>query len=176
MIKRSTLLVTNKLGYIRGHARPPVKCILCGVVQRDPRVESLEIYRTRRILVSLNLYPYSPGHLLILPLRHCTDIRELTAAEQRELLAAQGHCLSLVEQVYQPRGFNIGYNQGESSGASIDHLHLHIVPRYRNEVGFIDVIGGARVIVQDPHETAAGLRAAHRALQRAPSRRRRNAS
>lgn len=166
MIQRRTLLVANKLGYIRGHARPQVDCILCSVVRRDPRVVLLEIYRTRHILVSLNLYPYTPGHMMILPLRHITDIRQLTAAEGRDLLAAQGHCLDLIEHEYRPRGFNLGYNQGESSGASIAHLHLHIVPRYRNEVGFIDVVGGARVIVQDPHETAEKLRAAHRALTR----------
>lgn len=171
MIKRRTLLVANKLGYIRGHERPQVDCILCGIVRRDPRVVSLEIYRTRQILVSLNLYPYTPGHLLVLPLRHVTDIRQLTAAEQRAMLAAQGHCLDLIEHEYRPRGFNLGYNQGESSGASIDHLHLHVVPRYRNEVGFIDVVGGARVIVQDPHETARRLRAAHGELARKRKRR-----
>lgn len=172
MIRRDTLLVADKLGYIRGHARPRVDCILCGVVRRDPQVISLEIYRTRLTLVSLNLYPYSPGHLLVLPLRHVTDIRQLSAAEQRDLLAAQAHCLDLIEYEYRPRGFNLGYNQGESSGASIAHLHLHVVPRYANEVGFIDVIGGARVIVQDPQETAQRLRAAHRVIARRRKRRR----
>lgn len=171
MLRRTTLLVADKLGYIRGLAKPQVECILCAVARRDPKVVSLEIYRTRHVLVSLNLYPYSPGHLLIFPRRHITDIRELTAAERRELGAAERHCLDLLDRAYQPRGYNLGYNLGESSGASIPHLHLHIVPRYRNEVGFIDVIGGARVIVQDPAATVTLLRRLHRA--RSTPRRRR---
>ena len=148
---RENLFVPNKMPYAKEKNRPDVDCILCAIVEKNEKVERLEVYRTVLFTISLNLYPYSPGHLLIFPNRHIVDTRELSSDEVLQLHDLECLSFDVLTQVYQPRGFNVGYNMGESSGASIPHLHLHVVPRYPRELGFMDVIGGARIIIEDPN-------------------------
>lgn len=130
-----------------------VECILCSIAQRDSRVESLEIVRIGGFIISANLYPYNPGHLMVFPIRHMLDIRDLKDHEVLELFHCQRLCLSALEELYQPHGFNVGYNLGEESGGSIAHFHLHIVPRYRNETGFLDLLSDTRIYVENPRDT-----------------------
>ncbi len=156
------LFVPNKMDYVRGKSRPDVECILCAIISSDERVEKLEVYQSELFFVSLNLYPYTPGHLMLFPKRHVVDIRELTSEEVEQLHNLQNLCLNVLDKVYSPHGYNIGYNIGSAAGASIQHLHLHIVPRYQRELGFIDIIGGAKIIVEDPIRTQYRLREAFR--------------
>lgn len=149
-------IVANKLDYARGK-RPPVDCILCAVAQDDPKVDNLRVYRHDSWYVTLNLYPYNPGHLMVVPLTHYTDVRELSEAEVLELHRLQVLTLQVLEREYRPGGFNVGYNLGPASGASIEHLHLQIVPRYRSEVGFFDLLSDSRVIVEEPRVTKERL-------------------
>lgn len=142
----------SKKDYIRGK-KPDVKCILCSVINKDKEVESLEILKTDNLMASLNLYPYNNGHILIFPLRHVVDIRELTEEEELEISRLTRYFLDVLEEIYKPSGYNIGYNLGNFAGASISHLHLHIIPRYPNELGIIDLIGGSKVLVENPLET-----------------------
>jgi len=143
------LFVPNKYRYVRGE-RPNVKCILCAIRDNDKRVKNLTVYSTPIFIVSMNLYPYSPGHLLIFPKRHITDIRNLTKREELAASKLKGLCLDVLDQALSPHGYNIGLNLGSWSGASIPHLHWHIVPRFKNEIGFIDIIAGTRLIVDNP--------------------------
>ncbi|MEM3063608.1 MAG: HIT domain-containing protein [Nitrososphaerota archaeon] len=154
---KNYLFVPGKINYVRG-GRPNIECILCGIVNNDPRVESLVVYSDDLFTISVNLYPYNPGHLIIFPKRHIEQLDELTENEVYGLHKLQLLALSVLREVYQPQGFNLGYNLGEASGASVSHLHLHIVPRYKNELGFIDIIGGARIMVEDPKETQRKLK------------------
>ena len=149
-------IVANKLDYARGK-RPAVDCILCAVIADDARVDNLVVYRHRAWFVSLNLYPYNPGHLMVVPRAHHTDVRQLNEAEVLELHYLQNLCLRVLDVAYRPGGYNIGYNIGPTSGASIDHLHLQIVPRYRNEIGFFDLLSDSRVIVEEPQVTRERL-------------------
>ena len=154
---RNNLFVPNKMPYAKGKNRPDVPCILCAIVEKNERVERLEVHSTELFTISLNLYPYSPGHLMIFPNRHIVDSRELTQDEVYNLHQLQCLSFEVLTRAYQPKGFNVGYNMGESSGASIAHLHLHVVPRYPRELGFMDVIGGARIIIEDPNATQEKL-------------------
>ena len=154
------LFVPDKIEYVRGKRRPDVECILCAIVERSNKVTRLEVHRSELFVVSLNLYPYTPGHLMVFPKRHITDPRMLNDEEMQELHRMQGLCLDVLESVYTPHGFNLGYNLGDASGASIAHLHLHIVPRYRRETGFIDIISGIKIIVEDPNVSQTCIRAA----------------
>jgi ATP adenylyltransferase len=148
----------DKLSYVQG--RRPAGCILCLIRDRDPGVVDLSIHRDEMFIAAVNLYPYNPGHLLVFPRRHVEDVRELTPDEERGLCALQRWLLALLDRACMPRGFNLGYNMGSAAGASIDHLHLHIIPRYPHETGIADLVAGRRVLVEDPRETARRLAAA----------------
>jgi len=151
------LFVPSKQEYVRGK-RPNVKCILCSVVNKEPEVDKLDIYSSQNFIISVNLYPYNPGHLMIFPKRHIENVIDLNDNEVLELHKLQVKCINILKENYNTQAFNIGYNMGLNSGASIEHLHLHIVPRYPREVGFIDVIGGTRIIVEDPITTVNKLK------------------
>lgn len=154
---RHSLFVPSKRDYVRG-ARPKVDCILCSVRDRDAKVSRLVVAEDRNFLVSLNLFPYNPGHLLVFPRRHIEDYRDLSPTEARALDRWTRRILDQLDAEYKPSGYNLGFNLGRPAGASIAHLHLHIVPRFPNEVGFIDTIGGARIHVDDPFAAAKRLR------------------
>jgi len=145
----------NKMSYLTG--KKPDGCILCLIRDGSDEVDRLVVWETELIIVSLNLYPYNPGHMLIFPKRHVTDIRQLDAGEKREIDTATELSLSVLESRFSPSGYNVGFNIGLAAGASIEHLHLHIIPRYQNEIGIAELVGGRRVLVQDPKDTLSLL-------------------
>lgn len=159
MVERDYLFIPNKMEeYLLGE-KPDVDCILCAIVEGDEKVVSLEVCRDELFLVSANLYPYNSGHLIVFPLRHIAWPGELTEEEALRLHYWQTHILDTLKQTYPVSGFNIGYNLGKWSGASIPHhMHLHIVPRFQNELGFISVLAGTHIMVEDPHKTVERLR------------------
>ncbi len=156
-IDRNYLFNKNKLNYVRGE-KPDVDCILCAIASRSPEVNNLEIYRTDRFVVSINLYPYNPGHVMIFPVRHVEKYSDITDEEALEMHHLTVKTISVLKDEYNPAGYNIGCNLGNGSGASIPHIHQHIVPRYGNEAGFIDAIAGTRLFVVDPVEMMKSLR------------------
>jgi ATP adenylyltransferase len=103
--------------------------------------------------VSVNLYPYNPGHLILFPARHVVDIRELSEEEDRARTDLEKKLLSVLDEVYSPMGYNIGFNLGSAGGASIPHVHLHIIPRYAGETGISDLVAGKRVLVESPYDS-----------------------
>ncbi|MDH7483276.1 MAG: HIT domain-containing protein [Spirochaetales bacterium] len=156
----------NKIAYLRG--KRPDGCILCLIRDGSPDVDRLVVHETARFLVTLNLYPYNPGHLLVFPKRHVLDLRELDRDESLEQDQIVRLCLDVLDRYGKPSAYNIGYNMGLNAGASIDHLHLHIIPRYPREIGIAELIGGARVLVQDPKDTQQALRALFDEVQSNP--------
>jgi ATP adenylyltransferase len=140
------LRALGKLDYVQGKARPNVDCILCSVRDNDERVVSLKIYQDTLIFISLNLYPYNPGHLMIVPNRHILSFSDLTKEELIHLSRTIQGVQLLLDELYNPKGYNIGINQGREAGASIEHLHIHLVPRFGSELGFIDIVGKTRVL------------------------------
>jgi ATP adenylyltransferase len=157
--KRDHLFVPSKQNYARGE-RPKVDCILCEIVAERDTVDRLEITRTDHFLVSLNLHPYNPGHVMVFPRRHILHPAEFTGEEVADRHRLELRCIAVLDQLYRASGYNVGYNLGRASGASIEHWHLHIVPRYERELGFMDIIGGAKIMVEDPIRTRDRLREA----------------
>ncbi|HWP67896.1 MAG TPA: HIT domain-containing protein, partial [Rectinemataceae bacterium] len=134
--------------------------ILCLIRDGSENVDRLIVCENEYIMVSLNLYPYNPGHLILFTKRHITDVRKMSDAEQRGMDATTNRCLDILDRIYRPAGYNIGYNLGLVAGASIEHLHLHIIPRYHNEIGIAELIGGKKVLVQNPLDSLALLKEA----------------
>jgi ATP adenylyltransferase len=154
---RNHLFNTDKLSYVKG-VKPRVECILCAIRDGNPDVQSFEVARRDGFIISVNLYPFNPGHLMIFPERHIENLRDLSDDEAVKYHRLLADTIDILTDEFGPDGFNVGYNLGHSSGASIPHLHLHVVPRYNNEVGFMDVLAGTRLVVADPAETRDRLR------------------
>ena len=154
---KKNLFVPSKGEYVKGK-RPAVECILCSIMQKDPEVINLEVVRSKNFIIAVNLYPYNPGHLMIFPNRHIEEVEKLSLSEVGELHKLTIISLKVLRNLYNPHGFNIGYNLGKGSGASIKHLHLHVVPRYENELSFIDVLSGSKIIVEEPKDTVQKLK------------------
>ena len=152
------LFIPNKMGYIKGSNRPKVDCILCSVCNNDPRVDNLVLWKNELVAASINLYPYTSGHTLVFPLRHVTETNQLTDEEVLQIHKVQIFTIEVLKKLYNPSGFNIGYNIGEASGASISHIHQHIVPRYPRELGFVDIISGTKILIEDPQVTLEKMR------------------
>jgi ATP adenylyltransferase len=148
----------DKLNYIRSKRNG--ECILCKIVRQEPDVDNLTVFSDELFTVSLNLFPYNPGHLLIFPREHIEDVRAFDEAADKRLSTLVRYFLTVLESVHRPEGFNIGYNMGRAAGASISHLHLHIIPRYPSEIGMADLIAGKRVLVEDPRTTLEKIKAA----------------
>lgn len=154
---RNHLFNTEKIKYVGGK-KPNMGCILCAIRDHDPEVEVLEVFRTSDFIVTVNLYPFNPGHLMIFPVRHVQNLEDLSDHEALEIHHLTVKTLSFLKEEFNPSGFNVGFNQGKWSGASIDHIHQHIVPRFPNEIGFLDVLADTRVMVIDPREIMERMR------------------
>ncbi len=156
-MERDYLFNTEKIKYVKG-GKPPVECILCAIRDKNPLVQDLTVYSNDSFIVALNLYPFNPGHLMIFPSRHVDSILDLTESEAIEMHKLLKLSIEIMDIEFSPHGYNVGYNLGNGSGASIPHIHQHVVPRYNNEVGFLDVLSGTRVIVSDPAEVMEVLK------------------
>lgn len=145
----------EKLAYLEG--KKPSGCILCLIRDQDAAVIDLSIFRGDGFIVCLNLYPYNPGHLMVFPERHIQDVRELHEKERSMLNLLIDRSLDALDRVYKPAGYNIGCNMGLVAGASIDHLHWHVIPRYAREIGMAELISGKRVLVDHPLDSKAKI-------------------
>lgn len=154
---RKNLFSIKKLSYARGE-RPQVECILCGVTEKNPEVPNLVVHESTHSIVSVNLYPYNPGHIIIFPKRHTLVITDLSDEEVLDMHRMRVKAIQTISKAWRAQGFNIGYNLGKNSGGSIPHIHEHIVPRFINEVGFLDVLDNTRIVIYDPYEMLEEIR------------------
>ena len=131
------------------------------IAQSSDDVENHIIARDRTCYALLNTYPYTGGHLMVVPYKQTPDFDGLTDDELRDLLLLTRRCQGALVKVMKPDGFNIGVNLGKVAGAGIiEHLHIHIVPRWNGDTNFMPVIAGTTVVPQALKELAARLRAA----------------
>jgi len=131
-------------------------CIFCA--SADPSRDDLVLIRTAACYAILNLYPYNNGHLMIVPNRHVASLSVTTVAEQTDLIRLTRHAEMSLTEAYSPQGINIGINLGRPAGAGVlDHLHIHLVPRWSGDTNFMTAIGNTRVLPEDLQSTAAKL-------------------
>lgn len=123
-----------------------------------PDEEGLVVARGDLVYAVLNLYPYNPGHLMVVPYRKVAQLEDLTDAEGLELMRFVRKAIRVIKAVSNPDGFNVGINLGRQSGGSLsEHLHVHVVPRWAGDANFITVIGGTKTIPQLLGDTRALL-------------------
>ena len=96
----------------------------------------------------LNRYPYNAGHLMICPVRHLEDPSGMTDEEMLETMRLLGRCSTMLRKAMRAAGINAGLNLGAASGGSVDHLHLHVVPRWVGDTNFMPVVGGTKTLVE----------------------------
>jgi ATP adenylyltransferase len=134
-----------RLDYILGEK--PGDCILCRYQNSVNDEENLILHRAKNSYIMLNRYPYNNGHLMIIPYRHCAALADLDTETWQEMTALLRDAEVILKKVYNCDGINIGINLGCAAGAGIaEHLHIHIVPRWKGDSNFMSVIGGERVI------------------------------
>jgi len=146
------LWTPHRMVYIEGENKPPSSdsgvCPFCQIPGGEDG-DGLVVHRGRLAYVVLNLYPYSPGHLLVCPYRHVADYPDLTAEEAAEVAALTQQTMTLLRRVSAPHGFNLGINQGAVAGAGIAaHLHQHVVPRWSGDANFLPVVGQTKALPQ----------------------------
>jgi ATP adenylyltransferase len=144
--------------YVTGSSGESIDCIFCHTSQPGGRDE-LMLFRGRICFVILNLYPYTNGHLMVVPNRHAPNLATLSADEQVELMRLTRHSEIALTEAYAPHGINIGINLGKPAGAGVlDHLHVHLVPRWNGDTNFMTAIANTRVLPEDLAESARKLR------------------
>jgi ATP adenylyltransferase len=114
-----------------------------------PDEDGLVVARGGLVYAVLTLYPYNPGHLMVVPYRQVSELEDLTEQESAELMAFIQKAIRVIKAVSRPHGFNVGVNLGTSAGGSLaEHLHVHVVPRWGGDANFITIIGDSKVIPQ----------------------------
>ena len=171
-----------RLGYVTG--TKPAGCVFClrpaetsrggsahqpaalessadspGVAPPEPDRDPLIVFRGRTAYVILNLYPYNNGHLLVVPYRHEPTLAGLTAGEMQEIGALVQRAETVLREAYKLEGINVGVNLGRTAGAGIvEHVHVHLVPRWHGDTNFMTVVGQTRVLPEELASTGRRLR------------------
>jgi ATP adenylyltransferase len=154
---------------VTGAGGPPDGCIFCNCI--EPGRDELVLVRGRVSYVILNLYPYNNGHLMVVPDRHVATLEASSAEERLELMRFTRDAEMALTEAYAPQGINIGINLGRPAGAGVvDHLHIHLVPRWNGDTNFMTVIGNVRVLPEDLSATARKLRPIFERLTRSDDR------
>ena len=135
-------------------------CVFCSLRDTPEKDETnFVLHRGSHNLIVLNLYPYISGHLLIVPYEHVGELDGASKETTDELMDLTKRSQTALREAYQPTGFNIGMNLGHSAGAGIvDHIHIHIMPRWVGDTNFMTTVGNTRVLPEDLTTTYQKLR------------------
>lgn len=143
--------------YVTRDERDPTACVFCA--RATTEAQTLTVHTGRTAFVILNLYPYNGGHLMVVPKRHVATLAGLDDDELVEVARLTRLGEMVLGEVYHPQGLNIGLNLGRPAGAGIvDHVHVHLVPRWNGDTNFMPVIGQVRVLPEDLATTANRIR------------------
>ncbi len=124
-------------------------CVFCKKLRKKDVPENLVLYRGQKSFIMLNLYPYTNGHIMIAPLKHIKDLEKLDAATLAEMMKLSQKMITVLKKLMHPEGFNVGINIGKVAGAGVlDHVHIHIVPRWNGDHNFMPVLGATKVMPQ----------------------------
>jgi len=146
-----------RLDYVT-NTKADTGCVFCDAA-RPPHPDSLIVYERTTCYVILNLYPYNNGHVMVVPYRHVPSLAALTREELHEMADLEVLCERALGEAYSPHGINVGVNLGKPAGAGVlEHVHVHLVPRWNGDTNFMTVVGTTRVLPEDLPQSAARLK------------------
>ena len=151
-----------RLAYVKDAAKDnEAEWIFCAKPEAGDDEASLIVHRGESAFVILNLFPYTNGHLMVAPYEHTGRIQELPAETVAEMMTLAQRAMSRLEVVYEPHGFNLGFNQGRVAGAGVEHhIHMHVVPRWAGDNNFMPVIADTKVMPQSIEQSYEALKGA----------------
>ncbi|MEW6085152.1 MAG: HIT domain-containing protein [Chloroflexota bacterium] len=142
-----------RMTYIENHDKED-GCVFCSAQAKKDSAENLIAFRGERAYVILNRYPYTSGHLMVIPFVHKPNLEELDSATRAEMFELTTRCTTVLKNIYNPQGFNVGVNIGEAAGAGVkEHVHIHIVPRWKGDTNFMSTVGQTRVLPEELEAT-----------------------
>jgi ATP adenylyltransferase len=129
-------------------------CVFCTVQDMEDSAENLVAYRAERAFVILNRYPYTSGHLMVVPMAHRSNLEMLDSETRAEMMELTTYCMTVLRRIYNPPAFNMGANIGQAAGAGIlEHVHIHIVPRWPGDTNFMSAVAETRVLPEALEDT-----------------------
>ena len=142
----------------------PVACVFCAAAQSSDDEAALVVHRGSRNFVILNRFPYTSGHVMVVPFAHVASIEELPEPALAEMMCLARDAVKHLRAAYHPDGWNLGMNLGQSAGAGIAaHAHMHVLPRWTGDTSFITTAGETRVVPEALETTWEKLSAAFKA-------------
>jgi ATP adenylyltransferase len=147
----------------------PGECVFCAAARSAGDRESLIVHRGEHNFVILNRFPYTSGHVMVVPYLHTAEMDQLTEESACEMMSLARASVRHLKSLYRPDGLNVGMNLGKSAGAGIaGHLHLHVLPRWTGDTNFMTAVGETRVLPETLEETWERVRRAFAGNQPPP--------
>ncbi len=144
---------------------------MCQALQENDGVENFILYRGEYSFIIMNIFPYNSGHLMVAPLRHEGDLLKIKEEELQEMMQLSQLSIKLLKGVYHPHAFNLGMNLGRAAGAGlVDHLHIHVLPRWEGDTNFLPVFSETKVIPEDIKESYLKIRKYLETLRKNPGK------
>lgn len=148
-----------RYAYVTG-ADKAQECVFCAALARGDDRKAGIIHRGRDCFVILNTYPYTSGHVMVVPYQHTDQLQKLDASAAHEMVDLARRLEGILRELYQPDGLNMGLNLGKAAGAGVaGHLHMHVLPRWVADANFMSVVAETRVLPEDLETTYARIRA-----------------
>jgi len=134
-------------------------CIFCDKPKENDDERNLIVYRGKSCFIILNAYPYTNGHLMVVPFAHEDQLQKLDRETATEMMALTQKSESVLRELYNPEGINLGMNIGRAAGAGVaGHVHMHVLPRWTADANFMSVVGETRVLPEDLATTYKRMR------------------
>ena len=138
-----------------------VGCVFCDAAAEKDDAKARIVYRGKQCFIILNTFPYTPGHVMIVPYQHLDELQKLPSEAANEMMALSQRMETVLRELYHPDGINLGMNIGKAAGAGIaGHIHMHVLPRWVADANFVSVIGETRVLPETLEETWRRMRGA----------------
>jgi len=149
-----------RYAYVTG-AEKSSGCIFCDLPNLDDDVKANIVHRGRHCFVILNSYPYTPGHVMVVPFAHLDQLQKLPAEAACEMMDLSQRMEGVLRQLYGPDGINLGMNIGKAAGAGVTgHIHMHVLPRWIADANFLSVVGETRILPESLEMTYQRIKAA----------------